>query len=238
MAIKTDATIKKGGSFLIEETSPAEIFTPEDFSDDQRMFVQTAEEFIRNEVLGNIEKTEHKEPGVMVGLLKKAGELGLLMIDIPEAYGGLGLDRVTSMAVTEVISKGGAFPTTYGGHAGIGTMPIVYFGTDAQKQKYLPRLATGEIVSCYALTEPGSGSDALAARSRADLSKDGTHYVLNGDKCFITNGGFADLFIVFAKIDGDKFSAFILERGYEGLSIGAEERKVGNEGSSRGPAFL
>ena len=238
MATRTDTTIKKGGSFLVEETSPADIFTPEDFTDDQRMFVQTAEEFVRNEVLATIEKTEHKEAGVMVGLLKKAGELGLLMIDIPEAYGGLGLDRVTSMAVTEVISKGGAFATTYGGHAGIGTMPIVYFGTDEQKQKYLPRLANAEIVSCYALTEPGSGSDALAARSRAVLSKDGTHYILNGDKTFITNGGFADLFIVFAKIDGDKFSAFILERGWEGLSVGAEEKKMGIKGSSTVQVFM
>ena len=238
MATTTNSTIKKGGSFLIEDTAPADIFIPEDFSDDQKMFVQTAEEFIRNEVLANIEKTEHKAEGVMVGLLKKAGELGLLMIDIPEAYGGLGLDRVTSMAVTEVISKGGAFATTYGGHAGIGTMPIVYFGTDAQKQKYLPRLANAEIVSCYALTEPGSGSDALAARSRAELSKDGKYYVLNGDKCFITNGGFADLFIVFAKIGGDKFSAFILERGFEGLSIGAEEKKMGIKGSSTVQVFM
>jgi len=232
MTTNADTTIKKGGSFLIEETAPADVFTPEDFSDDQKMFVATAEQFIRDEVMTNIEKTEHKEEGVMVGLLKKAGELGLLMIDVPEAYGGLGLDKATSMAVTEVISKGGAFATTYGGHAGIGTLPIVYFGTDEQKQKYLPQLATGEIVSCYALTEPGSGSDALAARSKAELSKDGKYYVLNGDKTFITNGGFADLFIVFAKIDGDKFSCFIVERGYEGLSIGAEEKKMGIKGSS------
>jgi len=231
-------TIKKGASFLVDNTEPADVFTPEDFNEEQRMFVKTAEDFILNEVLANIEKSEHKEEGVMVSLLKKAGELGLLMIDVPEAYGGLGLDKATSMAVTEVISKGGAFATTYGGHAGIGTLPIVYFGTDAQKQKYLPRLATGEIVSCYALTEPGSGSDALAARSRADLSKDGKHYVLNGDKTFITNGGFADLFIVFAKIDGDKFSAFIVERGYEGLSTGAEEKKMGIKGSSTVQVFM
>jgi len=232
MAITTNASTKKGGSFLIEDTSPADIFTPDDFSNDQKMFVQTAEQFIKDEVLANLEKTEHKEEGVMLGLLKKAGELGLLMVDVPEAYGGLGLDKATSMAVTEVISKGGAFATSYGGHCGIGTLPIMYFGTDAQKQKYLPRLATGEIISCYALTEPGSGSDALAARTRAELSKDGKFYVLNGDKCFISNGGFADLFIVFAKIDGDKFSCFIVERGYEGLSIGAEEKKMGIKGSS------
>src|SRR5262245_25268165 len=230
MATKTDANIKKGGSFLVQNVEPADVFTPEDFNDEQRMFVKTAEDFIENEVLANIERTEHKEEGVMLGLLKKAGELGLLMIDVPEAYGGLGLDKATSMAVTEVVAKGGAFATTYGGHAGIGTLPIVYFGNDEQKQKYLPRLATGEIVSSYALTEPGSGSDALAARTRAELSADKKFYVLNGDKCFISNGGFADLFIVFAKIDGDKFTAFIVERGYPGLSIGAEEKKMGIKG--------
>jgi alkylation response protein AidB-like acyl-CoA dehydrogenase len=236
--MKTDTTIKKGGGFLLEETAPADVFTPEDFSDDQRMFLATAEDFVRNEVMPNIERTEHQEPGAMVGILKKAGELGLLMIDVPEAYGGLGLDKATSMAVSEVLSHAGAFATTYGGHVGIGTLPIVYFGTEAQKQKYLPRLATGEIVSAYALTEPGSGSDALAARTRADLSADGKHYVLNGDKCFITNGGFADLFIVFAKIDGDKFSCFIVERGFGGLTTGAEEKKMGIKGSSTVQVFL
>ncbi len=232
------AGIKKGGSFLVEDVEPADIFTPEDFNDEQKMFVKTAEDFIQNEVLANMERTEHKEEGVMVGLLKKAGELGLLMIDVPEAYGGLGLDKVTSMAVSEAISRGGAFATTYGGHAGIGTTPIVFFGTEEQKKKYLPKLATGEIVSCYALTEPGSGSDALAARSRAELSKDGKSYLLNGDKTFITNGGFADLFIVFAKVDGDKFSCFIVERGYGGLTTGAEEKKMGIKGSSTVQVFL
>jgi alkylation response protein AidB-like acyl-CoA dehydrogenase len=238
MAIKSDVSIRKGGSFLVEDVAPAEVFTPEDFNDEQKMFVKTAEDFIQNEVLANIERTEHKEEGVMLGLLKKAGELGLLMIDVPEAYGGLGLDKSTSMAVTEAISRGGAFGTTYGGHAGIGTLPIVYFGTEEQKQKYLPRLATGEIASCYALTEPGSGSDALAARSRAELSKDGTHYLLNGDKTFITNGGFADLFIVFAKIDGQHFSAFIVERGFGGITTGAEEKKMGIKGSSTVQVFM
>jgi alkylation response protein AidB-like acyl-CoA dehydrogenase len=232
------ASIRKGGSFLVESVEPAEVFTPEDFNDEQKMFVKTADDFIQNEVLANIERTEHKEDGVMLGLLKKAGELGLLMIDVPEAYGGLGLDKSTSMAVTEAISKGGSFGTTYGGHAGIGTLPIVYFGTEAQKKKYLPRLATGEIASCYALTEPGSGSDALAARSRAELSKDGKHYVLNGDKTFITNGGFADLFIIFAKIDGLHFSAFIVERDYPGLTTGPEEKKMGIKGSSTTTVIL
>ncbi len=238
MTTKTDTTIRKGGGFLLEETAPADVFTPEDFSDEQKMFVKTAQDFIDNEVLPNIEKSEAKEPGVMVGLLKKAGELGLLMIDIPEAYGGLGLDKATSMAVIEVISRGGAFSTTYGAHAGIGTLPLVLFGTDAQKQQYLPKIATAELMSCYALTEPGSGSDALAARTRAELSKDGKHYVLNGDKTFITNGGFADLFFVFAKVDGDKFSCFILERGYDGLTTGAEEKKMGIKGSSTVQVFM
>jgi alkylation response protein AidB-like acyl-CoA dehydrogenase len=236
--MKTDATIRKGGSFLVEDTNPADVFTPEDFSDEQKMFVKTADDFINNEVLPNIEKTEAKEEGAMVALLKKAGELGLLMIDIPEAYGGLGLDKATSMAVIEAISRGGAFATTYGGHAGIGTLPLILFGTDAQKKKYLAPIATADLMSCYALTEPGSGSDALAARTRADLSKDGKHYVLNGDKVFITNGGFADVFIVFAKVDGDKFSAFILERGFEGLTTGAEEKKMGIKGSSTVQVFM
>ena len=167
MKTDTNATIRKGGSFLVEGTSPADVFTPEDFSDEQKMFVKTAEDFINNEVLANIEKTEHKEEGVMVGLFKKAGELGLLMIDIPEAYGGLGLDKSTSMAVTEAISRGGAFATTYGGHAGIGTLPIVYFGTDAQKQKYLPRLATGEIMRRATRSPSPAAAPTRSRRVRA-----------------------------------------------------------------------
>ena len=223
---------KRGGSFLIEETDPQTVFTPEDFSEEQKMFAKTAEEFVFNEVIANIARTEAKKDGAMVGLLKKAGELGLLMIDIPEEYGGLELDKATSMIVSEIISKGGAFATTFGGHTGIGTLPIVFFGTEEQKQKYLPRLATGEIVSAYALTEAGSGSDALAAKARADLTDDGKHYVLSGEKTFISNGGFADLFIVFAKIGGEDFSCFIVERGFEGVGIGAEEKKMGIKGSS------
>lgn len=223
---------KRGGSFLIVETDPSTIFTPEDFSDEQKMFAKTAEDFVVNEVIANMERTEKKEEGVMAGLLKKAGELGLCMIDIPEKYGGLELDKATSMLVSEIISKGGAFATTFGGHTGIGTLPIVYFGTEAQKQQYLPKLATAEIIGAYALTEAGSGSDALAAKARADLSKDGKHYVLNGEKTFISNGGFADLFIVFAKINGEEFSSFIVERGFEGVGVGAEEKKMGIKGSS------
>jgi alkylation response protein AidB-like acyl-CoA dehydrogenase len=224
--------IKKGGSFLIEDTDPQDLYTPEDFSDEQKMFAKTAEDFIFGDVIPALDKTEAQEEGAMVSLLKKSGELGLLMIDVPEKYGGLGLDKATSMMVTEVISKSGAFASTWGGHTGIGTLPIVFFGNEEQKQKYLPRLATGEIVGCYALTEADAGTDAMAGRARADLSDDGKFYVLNGEKTFITNGGFADLYIIFAKIDGEKFSCFIVERDYEGLSIGVEEKKLGIKGSS------
>ncbi|MFQ5511494.1 MAG: acyl-CoA dehydrogenase family protein [Candidatus Krumholzibacteriia bacterium] len=229
---------KKGGTFLITETDPESIFSPEDFTEEQKMFAKTAEDFLQNEIITNLEKTEAKEEGAMASLLKKAGELGLLMIDIPEKYGGLELDKATSMLVTEIISKGGAFATTFGGHTGIGTLPIVYFGTDEQKQKYLPRLANAEIISAYALTEAGSGSDALAAKSRADLSEDGKHWVLNGDKTFISNGTFADVFIVFAKIGGEEFSCFIVEKDYKGLTVGPEEKKLGIRGSSTVGLFL
>jgi alkylation response protein AidB-like acyl-CoA dehydrogenase len=232
MAIDADEVRKRGGSFLIEETDPSTIFTPEDFDEEQKMFAKTAEDFLFAEVIANMERTEAKEEGVMAGLLKQAGELGLLMIDIPEKYGGLELPKATSMLVSEIISKGGAFATTFGGHTGIGTLPIVYFGTEEQKQKYLPKLATAEIIGAYALTEAGSGSDALAAKTRAELTEDGKHYILNGEKTFITNGGFADLFIVFAKIDGTDFSCFIVESGHEGVSVGAEEKKMGIKGSS------
>jgi alkylation response protein AidB-like acyl-CoA dehydrogenase len=224
--------IKKGGSFLIEATGPQEIFTPEDFSEEQKMFAKTAEDFVFGEVIPALDKTEAQEEGAMVSLLKKSGELGLLMVDVPEKYGGLGLDKATSMLVTEVISKGGAFASAWGGQTGIGTLPIVFFGNEEQKQHYLPGLATAETVSCYALTEADAGTDAMAGRARADLSEDGKYYVLNGEKTFITNGGWADLFIIFAKIDGEKFSCFVVEKGYEGLSIGAEEKKMGIKGSS------
>ncbi len=233
----TVEAIRKGGAFLIEDTDPQSVFTPEDFTDEQRMFAQTAEDFVVNEVLANIERTEAQEPGAMVGLLKKAGELGLLMVDIPEKYGGLGLDKATSMLVSEIVSKGGAFATSFGAQTGIGTLPIVYFGTEEQKQKYLPGLATGETISCYCLTEAGSGTDALAARARAELSEDGKYYILNGEKTFISNGGFADLFIVFAKIDGDKFSCFIVEKDM-GVTLGAEEKKMGIKGSSTVQVYL
>ncbi len=223
---------RQGGSFLIEDTDPQDIFTPEDFSEEQRMFAKTADDFVKNEVIPAIGRTEAHEKGVMVGLIKKSGELGLLMVDVPEKYGGLGMDKSTSMLVTEVVSKTGAFASTFGGHTGIGTLPIVFFGIEEQKQRYLPRLATGEIIGCYALTEADAGTDAMAGRARADLSEDGKYYVLNGEKTFITNGGYADLFIVFAKVNGTDFSCFILEKGWEGLTIGPEENKLGIKGSS------
>lgn len=227
-----DEAFVRGGSFLIEESAFENLFSPEDFTEEQKMFAKTAHDFIEQEVLPRLEETEAQVEGVMAGLVKKAGELGFLMIDVPEQYGGLGLDKATTMLVSEVMSRGGAFVTSFGVHTGIGTLPILYFGTDEQKTRYLPRLATGELMSCYALSEAGSGSDALAAKATAVLSPDGTHYILNGEKMWVSNGGFADLFIVFAKINGEDFSAFIIERDYEGVSIGAEEKKLGIKGSS------
>jgi butyryl-CoA dehydrogenase len=227
-----------GGSFLLEERKPGEIFTPEDFSEQHQLIAQTVEEFAVNEIIPNIEKIEHKDFSVTRDLLKKAGELGLSSVDIPEAYGGMEMDKVTSAIIADHVAKYAGFATTWGGHTGIGTLPIVYFGTEEQKKKYLPRLATGEIVGAYALSEASSGSDALNCRARAQLSKDGQHYILNGEKMWITNAGFADLFTVFAKIDGEKFTAFLVEKNFPGFSIGAEEHKMGIRGSSTCPIIL
>ena len=227
-----------GGSFLLETRQPDEIFTPEDFSEQHQLIGQTAEEFAVNEIVPNIEKIEHKDFSVTRDLLKKAGELGLSSVEIPEAYGGLEMDKVTAAVIADHIAKYAGFATTWGGHTGIGTLPIVYFGTEDQKKKYLPQLASGEIVGAYALSESTSGSDALNCRTRAVLSSDGKHYVLNGEKMWITNAGFADLFTVFAKIDGEKFSAFLVERDFPGFSIGAEEHKMGIRGSSTCPIIL
>jgi alkylation response protein AidB-like acyl-CoA dehydrogenase len=221
----------KGGSFLIEDREPSEVFTPEDITDEQRMFARTAEEFLRKEVLPREAEIYAKDYGVHRELMRKAGELGLLMIDIPERYGGLGLHKVSSAVVGEQFALQASFAGTQSSHVNIGTLPIVFFGTEAQKQKYLPRLATGEWIGAYALTEPQSGSDALAAKTKAVLSEDGKHYILNGQKMWITNGGFADLFTVFAKVDGEKFTAFLVERG-PGLVSGHEEKKLGIDGSS------
>jgi len=231
-------TIISGGSFLLEERQTADVFTPEDFSEQQQMIGQTTEEFALNEILPQAEKIEHKDFSISRDLLKKAGDLGLSGVEIPEAYGGLEMDKVTAAIIADHIAKYAGFATTWGAHSGIGLLPIVYFGTEEQKKKYLPRLATGEIVGAYALSEATSGSDALNCRARAVLSPDGKHYILNGEKMWITNAGFADLFTVFAKIDGEKFSAFLIERTFPGFSIGGEEHKMGIRGSSTCPIIL
>jgi alkylation response protein AidB-like acyl-CoA dehydrogenase len=227
-----------GGSFLLEERQTADVFTPEDFSEQHQMIGQTAEEFAVNEILPQAEKIEHKDYSVSRDLLKKAGDLGLSGVEIPEAYGGLEMDKVTAAIIADHIAKYAGFATTWGAHSGIGMLPIVYFGTEEQKKKYLPRLAAGEIVGAYALSEATSGSDALNCRARAVLSPDGKHYILNGEKMWITNAGFADLFTVFAKIDGEKFSAFLVERTFPGFSVGGEEHKMGIRGSSTCPIIL
>jgi alkylation response protein AidB-like acyl-CoA dehydrogenase len=226
-----EADSPKGGSFIIEDRKPEDIFTPEDISDEQRMFARTAEEFLRKEVLPREEEIYAKDYRVHRELMRKAGEIGLLSIDIPETYGGLGLNKVSSAIVGEQFALQASFAGTQSSHVNIGTLPLVFFGTEQQKLKYLPRLATGEWIGAYALTEPQSGSDALAAKTKAVLSGDGRHYVLNGQKMWITNGGFADLFTVFAKVDGEKFTAFLVERG-PGLVSGHEEKKLGIDGSS------
>jgi alkylation response protein AidB-like acyl-CoA dehydrogenase len=222
----------KGGSFILEDHRPEDVFTPEDTNDEQRMIAQTAAEFSQKEVIPLDAEIESKSYEVHRRLLRKAGELGLLSIDIPEQYGGAGLDLLSSLVASENLSGQASFSGTVGAHTTIGTLPIVYFGNDEQKKKYLPKLATGEWVGAYALTESGSGSDALAAKTTAKLSEDGEHYILNGQKMWITNAGFADVLIVFAKVDGDKFTGFIVERTFPGVSIAPEEHKMGLNGSS------
>ena len=222
----------KGGSFLIEEGDASRVYTPEDYTSEQKMIAKTTDEFVENEVLPQVEYLEKHEFERSVKLLKQAGELGLLGADVPEEYGGLGLDKITSALIAEKMSRAGGFSITHGAHVGIGSLPIVLFGTEEQKQAYLPALAVGEKIAAYALTEPGSGSDALGARTTARLNAEGTHYVLNGEKQWITNAGFADVFVVYAKIDGDKFSAFIVEREFPGVSVGPEEKKMGIKSSS------
>ena len=231
------ATIK-GGSFLIESRRPEEIFTPADLTDDQKLVGQTAEEFVTKEVLPLAHELEQHKEGLMPTLLKKAGELGLLGGGVPEAYGGSGLDKISGTLLAEKLSAYASFAVSHGGHSGIGTLPIVYFGTEEQKNRYLAKLATGELLAAYCLSEPHAGSDAQNARTRAELSADGKNWILNGQKMWITNGGFANVFIVFAKVDGEKFSCFIVERGYPGFSVGAEEKKMGIRGSSTVPIFF
>ena len=227
-----------GGSFLIQERAPEEVFTPEDFSEQHLLIAQTAEEFAVKEIVPNIDKLERKDFAIMRDLVRKAGDLGLSGVDVPEQYGGMQLDKVTSALIAERLSKYGSFSTTWGAHTCIGTLPIVYFGSEEQKKKYLPGLASGTMVGAYALSESSSASDALNCRTRADLSPDGKHYILNGEKMWITNAGFADLFIVFAKVNGEKFTAFILERSFPGFSVGNEEHKMGIRGSSTCPLIL
>ena len=222
----------KGGAFLIEDLTGEDIITPEDFTDEHRMIAKTTEEFVEKEVVPHLEEIENHQFEHSVNLLKKAGELGLLSADIPEEYGGLNLDKISSSLITEKFVRAGGFSITHGAHVGIGTLPIVFFGNEEQKEKYLPKLATGELIAAYALTEPSSGSDALGAKTTAVLNEAGTHYILNGEKQWITNSAFADIFIVYAKIDGEHFSAFIVEREFPGVSVGPEEKKMGIKSSS------
>jgi alkylation response protein AidB-like acyl-CoA dehydrogenase len=228
----------KGGSFLLESVAPQDIFTPADLTDDQKLIGQTAEEFVLKEVFPFVKDLEAKKPGLMAELTRKAAELGLMSGGTPEEYGGAGLDKIAATILTEKMSLYGGFAVTHGAHAGIGTLPLVYFGTEEQKKKYLPKLASGEYLGAYCLSEPQAGSDAQNLLTRAELNKEGTHYILNGQKMWITNGGFADLFIVFAKVDGEKLTAFIVERTFPGCKPGNEEHKMGIHGSSTTPIFL
>lgn len=224
--------IIRGGGFLIEDVEIDRVITPEDFTDEQKMIAQTTQDYVNTEVLPVVENLEHHEFEHSVRLLKTAGELGLLAADVPEEYEGLGLDKISSALIAEKMSPAGGFSITHGAHVGIGSLPIVLFGNHEQKTQYLPKLASGELIAAYALTEPGSGSDALGAKTTAKLNEAGTHYILNGEKQWITNAGFADVFVVYAKIDGDKFTAFIVERAYAGVSVGPEEKKMGIKSSS------
>jgi alkylation response protein AidB-like acyl-CoA dehydrogenase len=227
-----------GGSFLIEDQSPYDIFTPEDLTEQHHDIARTAREFFDNEVLPHIESMQHGDFDAAVSLLRKAAALGLESILTPERYGGMEMDLTSAMVVAEQFARDGSFAGWHGAHAGIGTLPLLLFGTEAQKQKYLPRISSCEMIASYCLSEPQAGSDALAAKTRADLSADGTHYILNGQKMWITNGGKADIFTVFAKINGEQFSAFLVERAFPGVSSGAEEKKMGIKGSSTTPVFF
>ncbi len=221
-----------GGEWLVKESNLHETFIPEDFTEEQKMISDMAAQFILSEVYPHLQRIETLEPGLMPSLLQKAGDLGLLGASVPEQYGGLGKDLVTSAIINENFGKGFSFCVAFTSHTGIGSMPILYFGTEEQRNKYMPKLAIGEWTGAYGLSEPNSGSDALGAKTTATLSRDGKSYLLNGQKVWITNGGFADVYIVFAKIDGEKFTAFIVERGFEGFTQGPEEHKMGIKGSS------
>jgi alkylation response protein AidB-like acyl-CoA dehydrogenase len=225
-------TVLKGGEWLIKESSPTDTFTPEDFSEEQKMIRDMCSQYLRAEVVPLLDRIDTLEPGLMRSLVQRAGEQGMLAVSFPEEYGGMGKDFVTSTIINDYLGAGHSFSVAIAAHTGIGTLPILYFGNDEQKQKYIPKLISGEWIGAYGLTEPNSGSDALSAKTSARLSDDGKYYLLNGQKCWITNGGFADIYTVFAKIDGDKFSAFIVERGFEGFTQGPEEHKMGIKGSS------
>lgn len=228
----------KGGEFLIKDAAASSIFVPEGINEEQKMIATTVREFVEKDILPNAEKIEKQEGNIAVELLQKAAELGLLGAHMPEAYGGMALDNNTNTLICDVLGPAGSWTVSFAAHTGIGMLPILYFGTEEQKEKYLPGLITAELKAAYCLTEPGSGSDALAAKTRADLNEAGTHYVLNGQKMWISNAGFADIFIVFAQIDGDKFTGFIVERNSEGLTLGAEEQKLGIKGSSTRQVFF
>jgi butyryl-CoA dehydrogenase len=234
----TPLAATRGGSFLIESRTPDEVFTPEDTNEEQRQMASTVAQFARDEILPATADIEAKKPGVLAGLLRKAAELGFTSVDIPEEYGGLGLDKITSTIVTDHLSVLASFSTAFGAQTGIGTLPLVWYGTEEQKSRYLPKIASGEFITAYALSEATSGSDAMNIRARATLSPDGSTYALNGEKMWITNCGIAGLYTVFAKIDGEKFSAFLVERDTPGLSVGSEEHKLGIRGSSTCPLVL
>jgi len=225
-------TVLKGGEWLVKESLPADMYTPEDFVEEQLMIRDMCDQFLDAEVYPILDRIDNMEQGLMKSLVTKAGEQGLLSVSFPEEYGGLGKDFITSTLVNEYLGAGHSFSVAIAAHTGIGTLPILYFGTPEQKQKYIPKLITGEWTGAYGLTEPNSGSDALGAKTTATLSPDGKYYLLNGQKCWITNGGFAQVYTVFAKVDGDKFTGFIVERGTEGFTQGPEEHKMGIKGSS------
>jgi len=231
-------TKHQGGSFLLTPSEPGEIFSPEDFTEEHHAIARTTEEFWNKEVAPNVDAIQHQEPGLAISILRKSAQLGLTAVILPEKFGGMEMDLTSMMIVAEGVSKDGSYSGWHGAHTGIGTLPLLMFGNEEQKQRYLPKLASAEMVAAYCLSEPQAGSDALAARTRADLSPDGKHYILNGQKMWITNGGGADLYTIFAKVDGEKFTAFLVERSYPGVQPGAEEKKMGIKGSSTTAIYL
>lgn len=233
-----DVNVIKGGAFVYQASNAKDVFIPEEVNEDQRMVINTCREFLEKEIFPNTEKIENQAPGLARTLLKRMGEMGLLGSHMPESYGGLQMDNNTNTLISDVLGPAGSFTVSYAVQIGIGMLPILYFGTEEQKQKYLPALISGDLVACYCLTEPESGSDALAAKTRAVLNQEGTHYLISGQKMWISNAGFADIFIVFAKIDGEKFTGFIVERNSEGLTLGEEEKKMGIKGSSTRQVFF